>query len=332
MSIPEMPNPGQFMEMIKAFRNSRIILTADELGLFDHIRDEGSSSSMIAELLHTHPRATDRLMNALVALGLLCKENALYTNTGFTSRFLVKSSPSYLGGLPLANQTWKTWSTLSEAVRKGTTVAMDWSINERPETWRNSFIAAMHARAERQAPEVAAVLDLTTTRKVLDVGGGSGAFSFAMIRSNPEIHATVFDLPNIIPLSLKYIENSGLSAQVDTITGDYLADNFGFGYDLVFMSAIIHINSIEENQFLIKKGTEALNNGGMLIILDHIMNDDRTEPKVGTIFALNMLVGTFHGDTYSENEITSWMKDAGLVEIELKVTSSGDQLMVGKKV
>ena len=326
-----MSNPDKFMEMINTFRISRIILTANELGVFDHLQGEGSSPAMLAEQLQTHPRATDRLLNALVAIGLLSKENELFINTGFSSRFLVKNSPSYLGGLNLSNQTWKTWSTLSEAVRKGTTVAMDSSINERTEEWRESFIAAMHARADKQGPEVASVIDLQTTRKVLDVGGGSGAFSFAMIRKNPDIHTTVFDLPNIIPLTLKYIETSGFSAQVDTIAGDYLADSLGFGYDLVFMSAIIHINSAEENLMLIRKGAEALNPGGQLIILDHIMTDDHTEPFVGAIFALNMLVGTVHGDTYTGSEIESWMKLAGLSATRRQTTPSGIQLITGLK-
>ena len=189
----------------------------------------------------------------------------------------------------------------------------------------------MHARADKQAPEVASVLDLTNTRKILDVGGGSGAFSFAMIRNNPEIHATIFDLQNIIPLTLKYIEASWLSGQVDTVVGDYLADSLGIGYDLVFMSAIIHINSAEENLLLIRNGADALYPGGQLIILDHIMNDDRTEPLVGTIFALNMLVGTFHGDTYTRREIESWMEQSGLSKIRHQTTPSGIQMLTGIK-
>jgi len=152
-----------------------------------------------------------------------------------------------------------------------------------------------------------------------------------MIRQNPSAAATIFDLPNIIPLTARYIASSGFSTQVDTKTGDYLADDFGKGYDLVFMSAIIHINSPEENQLLIRKGAEALNPGGKLVILDHIMNEDRTQPPVGAVFALNMLVGTFHGDTYTEKEIGSWMQDAGLSEIVMKVTPSGTQLMIGKR-
>ena len=327
----EITSHAHLMEMANAFRLSRIILTANELGVFDLLANDLNSSDWVAAQLQTHPRATDRLLNALVAIGLLHKHEDTFRNTSFSAEFLVKSSPAYLGGLSLSNQTWKTWSTLTDVVYKGTSIVMESSINERSDAWRESFIAAMHARAGQQAIETASVLDLPAIRKVLDVGGGSGAFSYAMIRQNPSITATIFDLPNIIPLTREYIQSSGLSGQVDTNTGDYLVDDFGSGYDLVFMSAIIHINSPEENLLLVRKGAEALNPGGQLAILDHIMNDDRTEPSVGAVFALNMLVGTIHGDTYTENEISSWMRDAGLTDVVYKETPSGNQLMVGKK-
>ena len=331
MKKQEITSPALLMEMANAFRLSRIILTANELGIFDMLAHDANSSDWVAAQLQTHPRATDRLLNALVAVGLLHKHEDLFNNTDFSAKFLVKASPAYLGGLSLSNQTWKTWSTLTDVMYKGTSIVMESSINERTNEWRESFIAAMHTRAGQQAIEAASVLDLSATRKMLDVGGGSGAFSYAMIRQNPSITATIFDLPNIIPLTRKYIQSSGFEGQLDTNTGDYLVDDFGSGYDLVFMSAIIHINSPEENLLLIRKGTEALNVGGQFVILDHIMNDDRTEPSVGAVFALNMLVGTVHGDTYTENEISSWMRDAGLTDIVCKETPSGNQLMVGKK-
>ena len=106
------------MEMVNAFRLSRIILTANELGVFDLLQHEGSTSSLIAERLNTHPQASDWLLNALVSIGLLIKAKEIFKNTNFSNQFLVKNSPFYLGGLSLSNQTWKTWSTLSEAVRK----------------------------------------------------------------------------------------------------------------------------------------------------------------------------------------------------------------------
>jgi hypothetical protein len=122
-----------------------------------------------------------------------------------------------------------------------------------------------------------------------------------------------------------------LTSEVETIAGDYLMDGFGGKYDLIFVSAVIHINSPEENLLLIKKCAEALNPSGQLVILDHIMNEDRTEPQVGAIFALNMLVGTLHGDTFTESEVRSWMLDAGLKEISRKNTLQGTSLMIGIK-
>ncbi|MEI6682544.1 MAG: methyltransferase [Bacteroidota bacterium] len=331
MKTEEITSPALLMEMANAFRVSRIILTANELGVFDLLSGDGATSSLVAATLNTDVRATDRLLNALVSVGLLNKQGECYRNTGFAGKFLVTTAPAYLGGLSLASQTWRTWSTLTEAVRQGTTVAMSAHINERTDTWKESFIAAMHARAGKQAVETADALDLSSTGKVLDVGGGSGAFAFAMIRRNPFIRATIFDLPNIIPITERYIAQSGLSDKVDTVTGDYLADDLGKDYDLALMSAIIHINSPEENILLIRKGAAALNPGGQLVILDHIMSADRTEPAVGAIFALNMLVGTLHGDTYTRDEISGWMEAAGLTDIVLKETPSGVQLMTGRK-
>lgn len=332
MANPEITSPSDLMEAVNAFRISRIILTANELGVFDHLQGAGLPSSKIAASLNTHPRATDRLLNALAAIGLLDKKHDHFVNTGFSSRYLVKNSASYLGGLSLSNQSWKTWSSLTDAVRKGTTVVMDSPINERNDEWRDAFIAAMHTRGTTQANEVVRAIGMTGVSHALDVGGGSGVFSFEMLRSNPEMHATIFDLPNIIPLTQQYVQSSGFSGRINTISGDYLTGNLGHGYDLVFMSAIIHINSPGENQLLIWRGAEALNKGGRLVVLDHIMDEDRTSPRDGAVFALNMLVGTFHGDTYTESEIRSWMHDAGLEKTEMKVTPSGIQIMIGHKI
>ncbi|MEI6456524.1 MAG: class I SAM-dependent methyltransferase [bacterium] len=329
MALKEISNPGQLMEMVNAFRVSRIILTAHELRIFDFLKNEGRSSSEVARLLGTDPRATNRIMNALVSLGLLRKTNDIYSNTGFTGYYLVSDSPQFLGGLSHAAHLWKTWNTLTHCVAAGTSVAVDKEINERPEDWRESFIAAMHSRAGQQAKDVASILELPEQGHILDVGGGSGVFAFAFLTYHPNLKATVFDLPNIVPITEKYIRNAGLEDSVKTIAGDYLNDPFGKDYALIFMSAIIHINSPAENEALIRKGASSLSPGGKLVILDHFMSDDRTEPATGAIFALNMLVGTDHGDTYTESEIRKWMSEAGLSNIRRKDTKEGVSILIG---
>lgn len=165
----------------------------------------------------------------------------------------------------------------------------------------------------------------------MDVGGGSGAFSMAFVRAGDDLKATVFDLPNVVPLTKEYIDREGLAEDIKTVSGDYHKDEFGSGYDLAFLSAIIHANSFEQNLSLIQKVSRALNPGGQIVISDFIMDDNRYQPAFGAYFALNMLVGTQGGDTYTESEIKGWMENAGIAFTERKDLRRGTGLMIGRK-
>jgi len=329
--MKKIENPAELMEIVNGFRLSRIILTAYELNIFDHLAGRSCSSRDIASLINADPRATDRLMNVAVALGLLEKKHGLFINSGFAEKFLVSSSPDFFGGMRHTADLWRKWDTLTKVIRKGSAVDMEDNFNERGTNWIEAFIAAMHTRGVSQGRELALELDLSKTRRSLDVGGGSGAFTFAFIEKNPDIRAVIFDLPNVVPVTQKYIDRVDLNARVATLAGNYLTDDLGQGFDLVLMSAIIHINDPLENRELIKKGADALEPGGQLVIMDHLMNEDRTEPLQGAVFAINMLVGTKHGDTYTIDEIRGWMQDAGLKDINTINTPSGTQYITGLK-
>ena len=325
--------PAELMEVVNSFRTSRLILSAIELRIFDTLSAKSLASQDIASALGTDSKATDRLLNAITGTGLLIKGNGYFSNSAFAEKFLVSSSASFMRGLDHLVGLWTTWSTLTDAVKAGKTVsaAEKHEINERGQDWLESFIAAMHARGVAQGRELASLTDLSGTHKTLDVGGGSGAFTFAFIEKDPAITGVIMDLPNVIPITRKYIEEAGLMDKVTTVAGDYLQDDFGNGFDLVLMSAIIHINNPEENSLLIRKGADALQPGGQLVIMDHVMNGERTEPFNGALFAINMLVGTRHGDTYTEQQYIGWMQDAGLKDIRLITADSGMQMMVGRK-
>ncbi len=312
-----------------AFQESRILLTAHELGLFSALGTGTHTSAGIAALIGTEPRATDRLMNALCAMGLLEKEDGRFTNSEAAAQCLVRESPGYLGGLMHTVHLWDTWSTLTEAVRRGTAIPRG-GVNDRGDQWLSAFIAAMHDRASRQASAVAAQVDLSDVASVLDVGGGSGAYAMAFVRAKPGLRATVFDLPNVLPLTRSYIMREGLSDRVDTAAGDYLNDSLGKDFDLVFLSAIVHSNSPSENAELIKNCARALRKGGSVVVLDFIMDDERVTPSHGAFFALNMLVGTESGDTYTEGEVAGWMTGAGLSGISRQGTPFGTSQIIGR--
>jgi ubiquinone/menaquinone biosynthesis C-methylase UbiE len=324
-------SPSKIVDSIYAFREARVLLTAFELDLFSHLGYGWKSSEEAAQLAETDPRATDRLLNALCASGYIVKKKGKFSNTPLTSHFLVKGEPDYLGGLMHQAGLWNSWSTLTDAVRKGSSMFVRQPASGHEMDWSKAFIAAMHMRAIRQAPAIVRSIDLKGVRRILDVGGGSGVFSMSFVRARKGIKAVIFDLANIISLTKTYIDAENLGNLISVVEGDYTMDSLVSGFDLVFMSAVIHSNSSETNRQLFRKAFEALNLKGRLVVLDYIMNNDRTSPTAGAYFSLNMLVGTREGDSYTESEVRCWMEDAGFTKISKKKTKFGTDLMIGKK-
>ena len=321
---------AELRETANSFRISRVILSAFELRLFTILDKHMMSPEDISLQINTDPRATDRLMNALCAIGLLKKVKGKFYNADLASKYLVEGKPEFMGNLYHTNHLWNTWTYLTDSVKKGTSFKGDQNRTERP-GWVESFIGAMHYRGVNQGKILAMMIDFTNVKSILDVGGGSAAFSMELVKKNPSIKATVLDLPHVIPLTKRYVSEAGLTEKFQFLEGSYLTTELKVGYDLILLSAIIHINSYEQNKSLVKKCADALNQGGMIIINDFVMNDDRTQPSYGALFSLNMLVGTEKGDTYTEKEISEWYEAAGLTKIERKNTSYGSDLMIGIK-
>jgi ubiquinone/menaquinone biosynthesis C-methylase UbiE len=324
-------NPNTIREFASSFQKSRILLSGFELDIFSNIDESGSTNNQIAGSLHLDEHACERLLNALVSLGFLRKQNRLFFNTPESFTFMSKKSPDYLGGLMHSNHLWNTWSNLTRVVKTGV-AANPSEINERGEDWLFPFINAMHDRAIKQAPQQLRGIDLTGIKSVLDIGGGSGAFSMEFVKIKPEIEATVFDLPNVVPITRRFLEKEGFSDKVKTYAGDYTTDNLPKGFDLVFLSAIIHSNSLKTNQDLIKKCYSCLSKNGKIVIQDWIMNNDRTQPTSGAIFAINMLVGTEAGDCFTEQEVSEMLSNAGFKNISRKEFESGSGQMIAQKI
>jgi SAM-dependent methyltransferase len=315
----------EMIELSRAFQKSRIFLTAYEMDVFTVLGDEEKSSKEISDAISADHQGTDRLLNALCALKVLKKSGNKYKNSPDAAQYLVKGKPAYRAGLMHTVHLWNSWDTLTDAVRNGGLVRQR-RVEGRDDEWFVGFIAAMHGRAAKEAPELVSRLNLFGVSRVLDVGGGSGAFSMAFVRASESIRATVFDLPNVVSLTQGYIEKEGLGHRIDTVAGDYNKDELPQGYDIAFLSAIIHSNSPKQNQALFIKISDALNPGGKIVVSDFIMNDDRTSPAFGAIFALNMIVNTPGGDTFTESEVKSWMKAAGMSFVE-----RNGGVMIGKK-
>jgi len=318
----------EIMERISAFRMSRILLSACELDIFSLIDSRAMPAREVAQASKIDYRAAKILLDALTAMGFIEKKNNRYSNTESSSKFLVRRSPNYIRGLAHQSHLWNSWSMMTDVLRSGRP-AQTSSINEREKEWLESFISAMDDRGGQQAKEVLDLIDLSGVSRLLDVGGGSGIFAATFTEAKSDISAVIFDLPNVIPITARFLAQHPAGDRIETMAGDYLKDDIGGDYDMIFMSAIVHSNSLDENTKLIKKCSRALTPGGRICILDFIMNDVHTHPEPGALFAVNMLVNTPAGRSYSFREISIWLKEAGLDRIDLKPMSRGLGLVTG---
>jgi SAM-dependent methyltransferase len=327
--LPSIDSRAELLATARLFMESRVLLTGYELGVFTALGRGPRTAAQAARAVKADPRSLDRLLDALVCLGLVRKRGRLFSNAPLASRHLVAGRPGYLGGLGHTVSLWRTWSTLTEAVRAGRSVLQEPNFR-RGRDFFVPFIAAMHERAVPQARAVMRSLPLSGVSRVLDVGGGSGAYAMAFARAQPGLRATVFDLPQVAPLTRDYIRKAGLSDRVDVRAGDYEKDPLPGGYDLVFLSAIIHSCSPEGTRRLLRKCARSLNPGGRIAIQEFVVDESRTAPAFSVFFALNMLVGTPGGDAYTESEIGSWLKAAGFRAIKRRDTPFDTALVTGR--
>lgn len=305
--------PEELEALFRGYQPARVALTAVELDLFSAV-GSGATAAEVAASTGASLRGVEPLLNALVALGLLHKDGDRFSCGSSAGTFLRAGAPhDARGALMHTANLWTRWSTLTEAVRQGTSVGHV-EIAERGQEWTEAFIAAMHRNASARAPVVIAALDLTGVRRILDLGGGSGAYAAAFSRAQPQARVTVFDLPTVTPLTRKYLDLSGVGDRVDTVDGDLRVDPLGEGWDLVFISAICHINGPDENVAMLEKVRAALRPGGSVVIQDFVLGADKTSPRAGALFALNMLVGTEGGGAYSAEEYVEWLARVGFRE------------------
>jgi cyclopropane fatty-acyl-phospholipid synthase-like methyltransferase len=187
----------------------------------------------------------------------------------------------------------------------------------------------MQRNAKDRAPLVVRALGTAGVRRILDLGGGSGAYSIAFAKACPDVQCEILDVPEVVPLTAEYVSQAGVSAQVSLRTGDMLQDNFRSGYDIIMLNAICHMFSERQNRDIFRRSYQALAPGGRLVVQDFILNPDKTGPLHAALFSLNMLVATEAGASYSEFEYTQWMKAAGFTEVcRIKLPGPSD-LIVG---
>jgi predicted O-methyltransferase YrrM len=301
-------NKEAIQGLARAYMESRVFLTGVELDLFTLLAAGPLTAKQITELIHADLRALTIVLDALAAMGLLVKKQEAYQTDFSAAAWLSAESPESL--LPMFQHSadlWNRWSQLTHKIAEPPV----------PDKTRRAFIRTMHLVATLLAPRIVATVNPAEARRLLDVGGALGTYTMAFLWASPHMRATLFDLPPVIEMARETIGAAGLLDRVTLVAGDYNKDPLPSGHDLAFASAIIHQNSLEENVALFRKIFSALAPGGRVIVRDHVLSPDRTQPKSGALFAVNMLTGTQGGNCYTEAEIRDFLTQADFVKIRL---------------
>ncbi len=307
----------EVLDVAWSFQPGSVLTAAADLDVFSPLYEKPMTAQALARELGTNPRATTILLDALVAFELLTKQDSDYSVPEDVAKLLTEKSANNV--LPmvrhLANCLHR-WAQLSEVTQTGKPAERVPSIRGEAAD-QADFIGAMHNFSGPIAAEVVDKLQPLEFGHLLDIGGASGTWTIALLRAVPEAGATLFDLPSVIPMAEQRIAGAGLSDRVTLVAGDFYTDDLPDGADLAWLGAICHQNSREQNRALFAKVHKALKDGGVVVIRDVVMDPSHTSPKGGALFAINMLVATEGGGTYTLDEYRQDLCEVGFGEVTL---------------
>lgn len=308
-------NPGKLLELSGYYWKTCALHAAVKLDVFSVLNQAALSAAEVAEHCECSGEGMRRLLSALAAMGLVSKTGESYTNTLSASTFLSRHSEHYIGFMIMHHhQLVPSWYDLDQAVKTGQPIRQGASRSD--EEWRESFLMGMFNLAMNLAPRVVPLIDFRNRSHLLDLGGGPGTYAVHFCQANPKLKATVFDLPTTRPFAEKIFARFNMAERIAFMAGNFLDDDIGHGYDVAWLSHIIHGEGPADSQRLIDKTAKALKPGGMIVIHEFILDDDMAGPLFPALFSLNMLLGTAGGQAYSEAQLAEMLSKAGVRDIK----------------
>jgi len=295
-----------------------VLFAASELDVFTNISAGHTTVDALAAACGAQREPLRMVLEWCVADGTLSSDGTHYQNTPATLAYLVKGQPAYAAnGLKYAQDLYPAWGALTSLVRTGRPSIDPESILGDDKAKTRAFIYAMHERARGLGSVLPAGVDFTGRRHLLDVGGGPGTYSIALVTKTPGLRSTVLDLPGVLEITKEIVEGSGCADRISLLPGNYLTTPFGSGYDAVLMSGMMHREHEPECRLLLRKASDGMGRGGLLVVSDVFFDDDRKNtPPFALSFALNMMLTSNHGSSHAKTEMSRWMADAGFTAIE----------------
>ncbi len=313
----EIQSGEQLLEMMRGYQVACILAASVDLDLFGKLGHGARSAAELARDADCDLRGVTILADALAAIKVLQKSGDRYSLPEHLAPLLREDSPqSVMAMLRHQANCLRRWARLPWTVQSGVPAVVGPSVRGE-EADQAAFIHAMHVVSRDVSRTLVPEINPGGFRCLLDIGGASGSWTIAWLTAQPQARAMIFDLPHVIPLARQRLAGTPIGARVELVPGDFYSDPLPKGADLVWVSAIIHQNSPEQNRTLYGRIAAAIQPGGWIYIRDIVLDASRTAPVAGALFAVNMLAATPGGNSYSFGEIAADLHSAGFVNVEL---------------
>ncbi len=304
------------------FKASKALLVAVDLELFSRLSGGAKSLAALADELKVAENRLDTLLTALTSIGLLVRDGDAYTNAPASENYLVCGKPAYFGdyfNLQTDKFIFPAYDDLGSVIKgRGA-----------PEVWRdyeslmgdvetaNRFSKGQHAGSLGPAIALSKQVNLTSKERLLDVAGGSGAFTIMLLKRNPDLSATILDFPTALPVAERFIGDAGLAGRVELVAGNAITGDWPQGHDVVLMSYFFSAVSVDAIGVLLEKAFRALPPGGVLVVHDFIVDDDKTGPREAALWFLTCMFNCPDAVVLTPRLIGGRISDAGFDEAEV---------------
>ena len=322
------PDPAPVIDLIQAFRRSKTMFTAASMGIFDLLHEAPAAASEVAARLAANADATERLLDACAALGLLRKREGVYENDPVADTYLRAASPHTLYGYVRYSDEalYPMWNHLADAVREGTPrwrqtfglAGPIFSAFFRTEEAMRDFLRGMHGFGMLTSPKVATAFDLSRFRRIVDLGGATGHLVIAACERYPELGGAVFDLPRVTALAREEVARSSARDRIEVLAGDFFEDELPTA-DLYSVGQVLHDWDEARIARLLTRIFDRLPPGGGLLVAEKLLAEDGVGPIPANMQSLGMLICT-EGKERSLSEYTRILRRAGFAQVEGRPT------------
>jgi ubiquinone/menaquinone biosynthesis C-methylase UbiE len=330
----EGPTPQLFFQTANAYQRTQALKAAVELDLFTAIGEGKDTAAALAQRCGAAERGVRILADYLTIQGFMIKEGGRYKLTPDSALFLDRRSPACMGsvlGFLHAPKFTEAFQNLTGAVRKGGTVAGEAGTLAPEHPLWVEFAKSMIPMMAKAAEEIALLVSRTQpeVKKVLDIAAGHGLFGVEIAKRCPRVEIVALDWPNVLAVAQDLARQAGVQHRYRTIAGDAFQQNLGTGYDLALLTNFLHHFSPVTCETLLRKVHRCLADGGRVITLEFVPNDDRVTPPMAAEFGLIMLATTPEGDAYTFKEYEQMFRAAGFARTEQHpVPGSAEQVLV----